>query len=408
MLPLHKLFYSTWWQGNAFSFQRCTNWNAGFKSDYVICQGGLWTVWTQESGESQYFGGSVNKFSLVFCSLEDSTPNWFPKFYCGRECTGLAFMGAVVRQCGLREAPERQPHPGWGRHSFSQKLFDLFLLSQKKKKGGGIVSVPFFLQLSPLVSLCSALSSLSVTSLSPLAILCYPSHVPGCHPGWLSLSTAVTSLTQGLPCPCCTSVRAGVAMVQSCLEGESFCYSGQGSSHIPAQPKSPKGEYCAACGVLGCSGAAVQAAVGLRHACIKQWFPTQCTHNLSDCHKLSTLRISSESCSAFEEQFGKVTLFCRMEVSGCGRRHVSLSLLFSTVLLLVLSYKTNPGFQGTFNLQLVLSWSYCREQVPGWFTSSKNKQSGEGREEGGRLVVTEEKVGATAAGVFFAGSFQRI
>ena len=42
------------------------------------------------------------------------------------------------------------------------------------------------------------------------------------------------------------------------------------------------------------------------------------------------------------------------------------------------------------------------------FTSSKNKQSGEGREEGGRLEGTEERVGATAAGVFFAGSFQRI
>lgn len=94
-------------------------------------------------------------------------------------------------------------------------------------------------------------------------------------------------------------------MAQSSLEGESFCYSSQGSSHVPAQ-LCPKGECCAACGVVGCCGAVVQAAVGLRHAFIKQWFPTQSTHSLSDFHKLSMLRISSESCSVFEEQVGKV------------------------------------------------------------------------------------------------------
>lgn len=69
-----------------------------------------------------------------------------------------------------------------------------------------------------------------------------------------------------------------------------------------------KGRVLAACGVVGCSGAVVQAAVGLRHTYIKQWSPTQCTHSLSDFHKLSMLRISSESCSVFEEQVGKVPL----------------------------------------------------------------------------------------------------
>lgn len=92
-------------------------------------------------------------------------------------------------------------------------------------------------------------------------------------------------------------------MAQSSLEGESFCYS---FCSYPSTALS-KGESVVLL-VVWCSGAVVQAAVGLKHACIKQWFPTQCTHSLSDFHKLSMLRISSESCSAFEEQVGKVPL----------------------------------------------------------------------------------------------------
>lgn len=53
----------------------------------------------------------------------------------------------------------------------------------------------------------------------------------------------LTNIGTSLPLPLVLmiNVRAGVAMVQSSLEGESFCYSRQGSSHIPAQP-CPKGE----------------------------------------------------------------------------------------------------------------------------------------------------------------------
>lgn len=311
--------------------------------------------------------------------------------------TGLVLVGALVRQCRFREATARQPCPGWGRCSFSQEWFCLFFFCFPTYTFSGGCFTSFLLRFFPS---CSPVCHLSPPHRSllchKLLFFAIPCQVPGCHPGWFSLIRAVTSLTWGRTSPRPpgashgTNARAGVAMARSSWEGESFCHSRQDSSYIAAaREERALAEGRAVVLLVVQRGVLVQwvwVTVGVGHACIKQWFLSQSPRGLSDFHKLSMFKISSESCHAFKERVGEVPLSAewKSHLPGWGRGHLSLSLLFSTVLVLVVSYKTNPGFQGTFTLQLVLSWSCCKEQVPGWFTSSKNKHSlgKAGRREG--------------------------
>lgn len=97
--------------------------------------------------------------------------------------------------------------------------------------------------------------------------------------------------------------------------------------------------------------------------------------------------------TADREWVGEVPLHAewKSHLSGWERRRVLLSLLYSTVLLLIGSCWTKPRFQGRHRLQLVLSWSCCREQVPGYSRAVKiNSLEKAGRREGDWRVLRKE------------------
>lgn len=127
--------------------------------------------------------------------------SWGPGLYCGRRmhrsCTVLWL------DCGFREAPERQPCPGWGRYSFSQDWFYLFFFSFPTKIVlGGLFQFLFSFNFS-LVFLCLSsflpISHFSVTT-------CHSSLPQSCT--WLSprmvftkQGSVLTNIGTSLPLP---------------------------------------------------------------------------------------------------------------------------------------------------------------------------------------------------------------